>query len=105
MRGRLPQGDAGVSGYERVRCSGCSEVIGAYEPLVVRAHGEERSSSLAAEPELPQVGAEHLHLACAQESLLPTADVVSINRQPPSRAPALATGAAARRPSHRRRAD
>ena len=46
------------------RCPHCAKVIGVYEPLVVRAAGETRETSLAAEPELPLPGAEHFHLAC-----------------------------------------
>jgi hypothetical protein len=55
-----------VSGFEPLRCSACSAIIGVYEPLVVRVGGVDRASSLAAEPALPQAGAEHLHLGCAQ---------------------------------------
>ena len=46
------------------RCPHCAKVIGVYEPLVVRAGGEIRETSLAAEPELPLAGGEHFHLAC-----------------------------------------
>lgn len=46
------------------RCVHCAEVIGVYEPLVVRSHGEIRETSVAAEPTLPIPGAEHFHLAC-----------------------------------------
>ena len=80
-----------MSGYEPLHCSACSQIIGVYEPLVVRVHGEERSSSLAAEPELPLAGAEHLHLACAQESPLPAAEVGAIARQRPALAPRRAS--------------
>jgi len=58
--------EAGVRGYDPLRCSACSGIIGVYEPLVVRIRGEDRASSLAAEPALPLAGAEHFHLVCAQ---------------------------------------
>ena len=35
-----------------VRCQRCGEVIGVYEPLVVRAGDASRESSLAADPQL-----------------------------------------------------
>ena len=53
---------------EPLRCAFCGDVIGAYEPLVVRTRAGDRGSSLAAEPELPLAGAEHFHRACAQEA-------------------------------------
>jgi hypothetical protein len=39
-------------------------VIGVYEPLVLRAGGEVRETSRAAEPNLPPAPAEHYHHAC-----------------------------------------
>lgn len=99
------QDEAGVSGYEPLHCSACSAIIGVYEPLVVRVRGEDRASSLAAEPALPLADAEHLHLACAQESPPPTAEVIALTRPPPVNPPALAPRSAKRRASRRRRVD
>jgi hypothetical protein len=55
----------------RLHCSHCAQIIGAYEPLVVRVDGHDRASSLAAEPALPLAGAAHLHAACAREAPAP----------------------------------
>jgi hypothetical protein len=92
-----------MSGYDPLHCSACSLIIGAYEPMVVRVHGTERASSLAAEPELPMAGAEHLHLACAQVSAPRTAEVVELTRPPPANAPDLAPRRTTRRSSSRGR--
>jgi len=59
-----PRGDPVVSALDLPRCAHCGDVIGAYEPLVVRARGEVRKTSLAADPALPLPDAEHYHLAC-----------------------------------------
>jgi hypothetical protein len=76
LRRPSPQDEAGMSGYEPLHCAACARIIGAYEPMIVRVGGEDRASSLAAEPELPLDGAEHLHLACAPASSPQTAEVV-----------------------------
>ena len=70
----------GVNSADRVLCAHCAQVIGAYEPLVVRVGAGERESSLAAEPELPLDGAEHLHLACALAAPPRVADVIPLER-------------------------
>jgi hypothetical protein len=49
-----------------MRCEHCGDVIGVYEPLVVRSHGEARESSRAAEPDLPADG-HYFHGACYAE--------------------------------------
>jgi len=46
------------------RCSGCGEVIGVYEPVVVREGASPRNSSLAAEPALAGAPAQLYHQAC-----------------------------------------
>ena len=53
-----------MTGFDPPRCSHCGEIIGVYEPLVVRSRGEVRETSLAAAPELPLPGTENYHLAC-----------------------------------------
>ena len=63
---------------QRILCAHCHQVIGAYEPLVVRHNGADRVTSIAAEPGLPVAGAEHLHADCADETA-PQAEVVRIN--------------------------
>jgi hypothetical protein len=86
-----------MSGYEPLHCSACSQIIGAYEPMVVRVQGTDRESSLAAEPELPIEGAEHLHIACVRASSPQTAEVVELTRPPPAHAPDLAPRGTTRR--------
>jgi hypothetical protein len=51
-------------GFAPVRCEHCGDVIGVYEPLMLRAAGEVRETSRAAEPDLPAAGAQHYHLEC-----------------------------------------
>lgn len=80
-----------MSWTEPLRCSHCADIIGAYEPLIVRVNGNDRESSLAAEPELPLAGAAHLHANCARETPAP-AEVVRLGVA----APARETDAAAR---------
>ncbi len=53
---------------ERVECSVCRQVVGIYEPVVIRTSFGSRRSSLAREPSLGQTGEELLHLECAHES-------------------------------------
>lgn len=50
--------------FELLRCEHCGDVIGVYEPLVVRAGDEVRETSCAAEPALPLAHAEHYHREC-----------------------------------------
>ena len=47
-----------------MRCEHCGDVIGVYEPLIVRAGEEARETSRAAEPELPLARAQHYHRDC-----------------------------------------
>jgi hypothetical protein len=55
---------ARVDEMETFRCTRCGEVIGVYEPLVVRTELGARSTSRAAEPEMKAAGATHFHRAC-----------------------------------------
>jgi len=50
-----------------LKCDQCGVVIGVYEPLVIRADGSARQTSLAAEPELAAVPGEHYHRSCYEE--------------------------------------
>jgi hypothetical protein len=79
-----PQAPAFMSWTDPLRCEHCAEIIGAYEPLIVRVGGKDRESSLAAEPELPLAGAAHLHTACARETLA-AAEVVRLDVGAPAR--------------------
>jgi peptide subunit release factor RF-3 len=47
-----------------MRCAHCGDVIGVYEPVVVRSGDLVRESSRAAEPSLPLPRAEHFHRDC-----------------------------------------
>jgi len=49
---------------ELMRCQHCGDVIGVYEPLVVRLHGDTRETSRAAEPGLAAGHGEQFHAAC-----------------------------------------
>jgi hypothetical protein len=49
---------------DSLRCEHCGDVIGVYEPLVVRLGDEIRETSRAAEPELPLAHAQHYHREC-----------------------------------------
>ena len=50
--------------FDSPRCRHCGDVIGVYEPIVVREGGEFRETARAAEPGLPLVHGEHYHRAC-----------------------------------------
>jgi hypothetical protein len=47
-----------------VRCRGCGEVIGVYEPIVVLVDGDARQTSLAASDGHDFEGADCYHRAC-----------------------------------------
>jgi hypothetical protein len=47
-----------------VRCDGCHDVIGTYEPLVVVASGRAHQTSYASEPELCAQSDAHFHRSC-----------------------------------------
>lgn len=49
---------------EVLRCEQCGDVIGVYEPAVVRIGDQLRETSRAAEPSLPLPRAEHFHRDC-----------------------------------------
>lgn len=49
---------------EEFRCRQCGDLIGVYEPLVVRSQSGARTTSRAAEPDLEATGATHYHRAC-----------------------------------------
>jgi hypothetical protein len=49
---------------EFFRCQSCGEVIGVYEPLVVREEDGARTTSRAAEPDLKASGGTHYHRDC-----------------------------------------
>ncbi len=50
---------------ERVECVACRQVLGIYEPVVVRSSGEFRRTSLAKEPALAAGGVELFHPDCS----------------------------------------
>jgi hypothetical protein len=53
-------------GSEAVRCAGCGEIIGVYEPLVHVVDGVAHRTSRAADPGLVSAPAARLyHLACS----------------------------------------
>jgi hypothetical protein len=54
---RGPRGDA----MEFFRCQRCGDVIGVYEPLVVRERDAARTTSRAAEPSLQATAAAYYH--------------------------------------------
>jgi hypothetical protein len=47
-----------------VRCHHCEDVIGVYEPMIVLADGQARSTSRAAEPDHGEPVGECYHRAC-----------------------------------------
>jgi hypothetical protein len=47
-----------------LRCQMCGVLIGAYEPLKVRADGVVRTSSVASDPGLSPMVGEHYHQDC-----------------------------------------
>jgi hypothetical protein len=47
-----------------MRCEHCGDVIGVYEPVVVRTAASVRETSRAAEPDLPAAHAQHYHRDC-----------------------------------------
>ena len=49
---------------ERFLCEVCGDVIGVYEPLVMRTIDDERMTSRAAEPELRASDAAYYHREC-----------------------------------------
>lgn len=50
---------------ERIECVACRQVLGIYEPVVVRSSGEYRRTSLAKEPGLAAGGVELFHPDCS----------------------------------------
>lgn len=65
---RLPERGAPLA-----NCELCGELIGVYEPLVVRSPTGWRTTSVAAEPELRVADLACLHLDCATGNLEATA--------------------------------
>jgi hypothetical protein len=51
-----------------MKCSGCGDVIGYYEPLVLLVQGEARTTSAAAEPQVGGAPGEHFHRTCYAEA-------------------------------------
>ena len=49
---------------ERFLCEACGDVIGVYEPLVMRTTESERATSRAAEPELRARDGAYFHRGC-----------------------------------------
>ncbi len=47
-----------------LKCRGCGDVIGFYEPLVLLVQGQARTTSAAAEPQVGDAPGEHFHRAC-----------------------------------------
>ena len=52
------------SGFVHLRCDHCGDVIGVYEPLILRVQGDSWETSRIVDPQLPLPGAEHYHRAC-----------------------------------------
>jgi hypothetical protein len=50
-----------------MKCRGCGDAIGYYEPLVVCVEGQARTTSAAAEPQVAEMPGEHFHRACYAE--------------------------------------
>lgn len=50
---------------ERFLCEVCGDVIGVYEPLVMRTIYDERATSRAAEPQLRASDGTYFHRECA----------------------------------------
>jgi hypothetical protein len=50
-----------------MKCRGCGDVIGYYEPLVLLIDGQPRTTSAAAEPQVGDAPGEHFHRACYAE--------------------------------------
>jgi hypothetical protein len=50
-----------------MKCGGCGDVIGFYEPLVLLVEGHARTTSAAAEPQVADTAGEHFHRACYAE--------------------------------------
>ena len=48
----------------RLRCAHCQDILGAYEPLVVRTAEGIAETSFAAEPDLDVSAATLFHVAC-----------------------------------------
>jgi len=53
-----------MSEDRRLRCAHCGEVLGVYEPIVVRDGRGARETSIAAEPELGASAADLYHARC-----------------------------------------
>lgn len=51
---------------DRCRCQHCGDVIGVYEPMVVRGPSGATRTSLAAQPELVRTEMACFHQACYQ---------------------------------------
>lgn len=56
MQGRLTD--------EQWRCVHCTDLIGAYEPMVTVEHGRARRTSRTAELQTGRLASEHYHHAC-----------------------------------------
>ena len=54
-----------MSEERRLRCAGCGEVLGVYEPIVVRDGAGLRETSIAAEPELRSSETALYHARCS----------------------------------------
>lgn len=67
-RSAAPQPTSGAHGpsaaMERFLCEVCGDVIGVYEPLVMRTIESERTTSRAAEPELRARAGAYFHREC-----------------------------------------
>ncbi|MFZ1154485.1 MAG: hypothetical protein WAN93_06230 [Solirubrobacteraceae bacterium] len=57
---------------EFFRCRSCGEVIGVYEPLVVRDENGAHTTSRAAEPDLQAIAAAYYHRDCYASSQAPS---------------------------------
>ncbi|MCW3032069.1 MAG: hypothetical protein QOK19_2394 [Solirubrobacteraceae bacterium] len=53
---------------ESMKCRGCGDVIGYYEPLVLLVEGHARATSAAAEPQVADTAGERFHRACYAET-------------------------------------
>ncbi len=52
-------------------CARCGDVIGVYEPVVLLADGQQRTTSAAAEPRIGDELGERFHRACCAQSPAP----------------------------------
>jgi hypothetical protein len=57
-----------ASTVQPMRCRYCGDVVGVYEPLVLLAGDQARTTSAAAEPHIRGEAGDRFHRACYMES-------------------------------------